>query len=201
MAYLVPLDGCGYDRKYYCKTFDLSHSTGCGCCSHQVSSISVLWVTCHEHFYVFHGSFIFNFINTSKDSTHYGGYSYKFSWSLMKGIQNYFKSPLFRFHGNCGKICPTNSNCFGLSSFTGCGCCSYQVSSISVLRITCYEYFCVFHGNFIFNFINTSKDSTHYGEYSYDVSWSLMKEIKKYKQKSPFLFPWQLRQRLSYRFR
>ena len=30
----------------------------------------------------------------------------------------------------------------------------------------------------ILNFINTPKASTHYGEYSYDVSWSLMKEIK-----------------------
>jgi cellobiose-specific phosphotransferase system component IIC len=27
-----------------------------------------------------------------------------------------------------------------------------------------------FHGNFILNFINTPKASTHYGEYSYDVS-------------------------------
>jgi hypothetical protein len=23
---------------------------------------------------------------------------------LMKGIQNFFKSPLFCFHGNCGKV-------------------------------------------------------------------------------------------------
>jgi hypothetical protein len=30
----------------------------------------------------------------------------------------------------------------------------------------------------ILNFINTPKASTHYGEYSYDVSGSLMKEIK-----------------------
>jgi hypothetical protein len=25
-----------------------------------------------------------------------------------------------------------------------CGCCSYQVSSISVGRVTCYDHFCVF---------------------------------------------------------
>jgi hypothetical protein len=31
------------------------------------------------------------------DLTHYGGYSYKVSWSLMKGIQQFFKSPLFLF--------------------------------------------------------------------------------------------------------
>jgi hypothetical protein len=57
-----------------------------------------------------------------------------------------------------------------------------------------------FHGNAILNFKNTPKASAHYGEYSYDVSLSLMKEIKKF-QKSPlFLFPWQLWQRLSNRF-
>ena len=42
----------------------------------------------------------------------YGGYSYK---SLMKGIQFIFKSPLFCFHGNCGKVYPTDSDYFGLS--------------------------------------------------------------------------------------
>ena len=45
----------------------------------------------------------------------YGGYSYK---SLMKGIQFFFKSPLFCFHGNCGKVCSTDSNCVGLSRST-----------------------------------------------------------------------------------
>jgi hypothetical protein len=33
---------------------------------------------------------------------------------------------------------------FGLSRSTRCGCCSYQVSSISVWRLTCYDHFCVF---------------------------------------------------------
>jgi hypothetical protein len=63
---------------------------------------------------------------------------------LMKGIQNYFKSPFFCFHGNCGKVCLTDSDFFGLSRSTSCGCCSYQVSSISVRRVTCYDHFCVF---------------------------------------------------------
>jgi hypothetical protein len=63
----------------------------------------------------------------------------------MKGIPNYFKSPLFCFHGNCGKVCPTDSDFCGLSRSTRCGCCSYQVSSISVWRVTCYDHFCVFH--------------------------------------------------------
>jgi hypothetical protein len=62
----------------------------------------------------------------------------------MKGIQKYFKSPLFSFHGNCGKVCPADSDFFGLSRSTRCGCCSYQVSSISVWRVTCYDHFCVF---------------------------------------------------------
>ena len=55
------------------------------------------------------------------------------------------KKIFFYIHGNCGKVCPTDSDFFGLSRSTRCGCCPYQVSSISVR--------------------------------SYDVSWSLMKEI------------------------
>jgi hypothetical protein len=34
---------------------------------------------------------------------------------------------------------------FGLSRSTRCGCCSYQVSSISVWQVTRYDHFCVFH--------------------------------------------------------
>jgi hypothetical protein len=33
---------------------------------------------------------------------------------------------------------------FSLSRSTRYGCCSYQVSSISVWRVTCYDHFCVF---------------------------------------------------------
>jgi hypothetical protein len=87
---------------------------------------------------------ILNFFNPPKAATHYSGYSYKDSWSLMKGIQIFFKSPLFCFHGNCGKVCPTDSDFLGLSRSTRCGCCSYQVSSISVWRVTRYDHFCVF---------------------------------------------------------
>ena len=82
------------------------------------------------------------FFQPPKAATHYVGYSYKVSWSLMKGIQIFFKSPAFCFHGNCGNVCPTDSDFFGLSRSTRCGCCSYQVSSISVWQVTCY--FCVF---------------------------------------------------------
>ena len=56
----------------------------------------------------------------------------------------FFKSPFSCIHGNCGKDCPIDSDLFGLSRSTGCGCCSYQVSSISVWRITCYDNFSVF---------------------------------------------------------
>ena len=57
---------------------------------------------------------------------------------------NCFKSLLFCFHDNCGKVCPTDSVFFGLSHSTRCGCCSYQVSLISVRRVTCYDHFFVF---------------------------------------------------------
>ena len=85
---------------------------------------------------------ILNLFNPSKAATHYGGYSYKVSWSLMKGIQKKIKSPLFYFHGNCGKICLTDSDFFGLSRFTRCGFCFYQVSSSSVWRVTYYDHLC-----------------------------------------------------------
>ena len=62
-------------------------------------------------------------------------------WKKSKIILN---PPLFCFHGNCGKVCPTDSDFFCLSRSTRCGCCSYQVSSISVRRVTCYDHFCVF---------------------------------------------------------
>jgi hypothetical protein len=87
---------------------------------------------------------ILNFFNPPIAATHYGGYSYKVSWSLMKGINFFFKSPLFCFHGNCGKVCPIDSDFFILSRSTWCECSSYQVSAISVWRVTCYDHFCVF---------------------------------------------------------
>ena len=63
----------------------------------------------------------------------------------MKGIPKKIKSPLFCFHGSCGKVCPTDSDFLGLSRSTTCRCCSYQVSSSSVWRVTCYDLFCVFN--------------------------------------------------------
>ena len=37
----------------------------------------------------------FEILHPPKAATHYGVYSYKVSWSLMKGIQCFFKSPFF----------------------------------------------------------------------------------------------------------
>ena len=91
----------------------------------------------------FHGNAILNFINTPKASTHYGEYSHKVSWSVMKEIKTFLKSPFFISMATSVKVCSTNFDYFGLSHTTICGCCSYQVSSISVWWVTCYH-FCVF---------------------------------------------------------
>ena len=75
-------------------------------------------------------------------------------WKESKFLLN---TPLFCFYDNCGKVCPTDSDFSGLSHSTRLGCCSYQVSSISVR--------------------------------AYDVSWSLMKEIKMKRMKGiQFIF-------------
>jgi hypothetical protein len=45
----------------------------------------------------------------------------------------HFLNPVFFVSmATAAKIYPTDSDCFGLSRSTRCGCCSYQVSSISV---------------------------------------------------------------------
>ena len=36
--------------------------------------------------------------------------------------QFFLNPPFFCFHGNCGKVCPTDSDFFGLSHSTRCGC-------------------------------------------------------------------------------
>jgi hypothetical protein len=48
---------------------------------------------------------------------------------------------------------------------------SLQTSqSFAVIHPTSLCWYLDFHGNAILNFINTTKASTHYGGYSYDVS-------------------------------
>ena len=84
------------------------------------------------------------FFNHPKAATHYGGYSYKVSWSLMIGIQKSFKFPFSISMATASKFVQPIPIFFGLSHSIRCGCCSCQVSSISVRRVTCYDPFCVF---------------------------------------------------------
>jgi hypothetical protein len=57
----------------------------------------------------------------------------------------FFKSPPFLFPWQLRQSLSNRFRFFfGLSRSTRCGCCSYQVSSISVRRVTCYDHFCVF---------------------------------------------------------
>ena len=49
-----------------------------------------------------------------------------FPWQLRQNLSNRFRFFL------------------ALSRSTRCGCCFYQVSSISVWRVTCYDHFCAF---------------------------------------------------------
>ena len=82
------------------------------------------------------------FINTPKASAHYGEYSYDISWSLMKEIK--LNPPFFISMATVAKFVLLILIFLGLSRSTRCGCCSYQVSSISVCQVTCYDNFCVF---------------------------------------------------------
>ena len=70
----------------------------------------------------FHGNAILNFISTSKASTHYGEYYDDVPWSLMKEIKKNLNPPFFYFHGDCGKVSPTDSDFFGLSRSSRRGC-------------------------------------------------------------------------------
>ena len=87
---------------------------------------------------------ILNFINPKSCHT----LRWIFLQSMMKFDERnpyFFKSPFFCFHGNFDKICPTDSDFFGCLRSHICECCSYQLSSISVRRVTCYDNFCVFN--------------------------------------------------------
>jgi hypothetical protein len=62
----------------------------------------------------------------------------------MKGIQFFFNSPFFVSMATAAKFVQPTPIFVGLSRSTRCGCCSYQVSSISVWRLTCCDHFFVF---------------------------------------------------------
>jgi hypothetical protein len=67
-----------------------------------------------------------------------------FLQSFMKidEMNPFFLNPPFLFPW---QLRQSLSNRFRLSCSTRCGCWSYQVSSISVSRVTCYDNFCVFN--------------------------------------------------------
>ena len=170
-----------YGGHFGFKMATITNQNGCNMVQHVLLPVNIHF---HWNLLIFEILTIFLifilFFQPPKAATHYSGYSYKVSWSLMKGIPNFFKSPIICFHGNCGKVFPTDSNLFGLSRSTRCGCCSYQVSSISVWRVTCYDHFGVFH---IFSILavsmataailekSTLKSTTSHGIwYSYKVS-------------------------------
>jgi hypothetical protein len=55
------------------------------------------------------------------------------------------ESPLFVSMATAEKFVQPIPIFFGLSRSTRCGCCSLQVSSISVRRVICYDHFCAFN--------------------------------------------------------
>ena len=59
---------------------------------------------------------ILNFCQPLKAATYYGGYSYKVSWSLMKGI-NFFLNPPFLFPWQRWQSLSNRFRCFWLISF------------------------------------------------------------------------------------
>ena len=68
----------------------------------------------------------------------------KFHEVWWKESQKCLNPPFFVSMATAGKFVQPIPIFFGLSCSTRCGCCSYQVSSISVRRVTCYDSFCIF---------------------------------------------------------
>jgi hypothetical protein len=75
-------------------------------------------------------------------------------------------------HGNCGKVCTTDSDFFGLSRSTSCECYSYQVSSIFVRRVTYYDHFCVFQ---FFSILAVSMVSSNFMKHRRNIHRSVWK--------------------------
>ena len=68
----------------------------------------------------------------------------KFHEVWGKESKFFLNRPFFVSMATAAKFVQLIPIVFGLSRSTRCGCCSYQVSSISVWRVTCYDHFCVF---------------------------------------------------------
>jgi hypothetical protein len=62
----------------------------------------------------------------------------------QKESKNLLNPPFLVSMAAAAKFVQTIPIFFGLSRSTRCGCCSYQVASISVWRVTCCDHFCVF---------------------------------------------------------
>jgi hypothetical protein len=116
--------------------------------------------------------------------------SYDASWSLMKEIKKILKSPFFYFHGNCGKVCPTNSDFFGLSRSTRCNfmklCRNIHRSVWQLLGVDKIQNGGHCHGNQGANMLNSLQTS----QFLIQIFLN-----------PPFFVSWQLRQSLSNRFR
>ena len=88
-----------------------------------------------------------------------------------------FKTPLF--YGNCGNVCPTDSDFVGLSRPLDVDLTENITVNISEVWSE-FNIFCtlvIMAMAAILNLFNIPKAATHYGGYSYKFSWSLMKGI------------------------
>jgi hypothetical protein len=75
----------------------------------------------------------------------WGDVRYCFAMAILFIILIFIILPHIFVRSISRRCLATDCDFFGLSRSTSCGCCSYQVSSISVWRVTCNDHFCVFH--------------------------------------------------------
>ena len=109
----------------------------------------------------------------------------KFYEVWWKDSNFFLNPPFFVSMATAAKFVQPIPIFFGLSWSTRCGCCSYQVSSISVWRVTCYDLFCVFiffsilavsmATAAILNISTLLRTTSHGIWYSYKVSSGLIK--------------------------
>jgi hypothetical protein len=78
-----------------------------------------------------------------------------------KEFNNFLNPPFFVSMATAAKFVQPIPIFFGLSRSTRCGCCSYQVSSIYVRRVTSYAQFCVFQETKNLGFKKYLEDSFH----------------------------------------
>ena len=93
-------------------------------------------------------------------------------WKKSKSFLN---PPFFYFYGNCGKVYHTDSNFFGLSRSTRCGCDRKHYLQNFVkfgVKLTFFAPWLPWQWPPFWIFFNPPKAATHCGGYSYKVSWS-----------------------------